>query len=192
MIPPGLLPAAWRFATSRLGLGLLAALALGLLWLRGNHYRDDRDAWQSAFTAQKAATLAAQSEAKAKAEAQVIATENRYAVLARKADHVSQDLRDLRAGADRFAAARVWPPAAEHAPGGPGAPAPGGPAPGSDRSGGDAVVLTRPEYDQFVANTLRLERVRRWGETLITAKLAMPEVEFGGNATTAPPDSAPP
>ena len=43
MIPPGLLPAAWRFATSRMGLGLIAALALGLLWLRGDHYRSDRD-----------------------------------------------------------------------------------------------------------------------------------------------------
>lgn len=52
MIPfatPSLLSGAWKFATSRLGLGLFAALALGLLWLRGNHYRDQRDdlrAWQ--------------------------------------------------------------------------------------------------------------------------------------------------
>lgn len=179
MIPPGLLPAAWRFATSRLGLGLIAALALGLLWLRGDHYRSDRDAWRSAFTAQKAATVAAQAEARAKAEAQRIATENRFANHARRADHVSQDLRDLRAGADRFATGRVWTPGASGAPGGPGAPAQGDPAPGGDRSGATAVVLTRPEYEQFVANTLRLEQVRRWGEALILDGLAIPEVQFG-------------
>lgn len=40
----------WAFARSRLGLGLFAALAMGLLWLRGSHYRNQRDdlrAWQS-------------------------------------------------------------------------------------------------------------------------------------------------
>lgn len=50
MIPiaiPSLLSGAWKFATSRLGLGLFAALALGLLWLRGSHYRDQRDTLQT-------------------------------------------------------------------------------------------------------------------------------------------------
>lgn len=42
-----------------------------------------------------------------------------------------------------------------------------------------AVVLTKPEYEAFVANTLRLERVRRWGDGLIMEKLALPEAEFG-------------
>jgi len=40
----------WAFARSRLGLGLFAALAMGLLWLRGSHYRNQRDdlrAWKA-------------------------------------------------------------------------------------------------------------------------------------------------
>lgn len=172
--------AAWRFLTSRLGLGLIVAMALGLLWLRGDHYQRDRDAWRSAYKAQQQATIAVAAEARAKAEAQRIATENRDAQLARKADHETQDIRNLRGAADRFAAdRRLRPQEAGPAPGGPGAPAQGDPAPGGDRSGATAVVLTRPEYEQFVANTLRLEQVRRWGEALILDGLAIPEVQFG-------------
>lgn len=45
----GLAFKAFDFARSRLGIGLIAALALGMMWLRGSHYRDQRDllqAWQ--------------------------------------------------------------------------------------------------------------------------------------------------
>lgn len=37
------MPIALTFLKSRLGIGLFAALALGMLWLRGSHYRDQRD-----------------------------------------------------------------------------------------------------------------------------------------------------
>lgn len=34
---------AWKFLKSRPGIGLVAALVLGLMWVRGTHYRNQRD-----------------------------------------------------------------------------------------------------------------------------------------------------
>lgn len=155
------------------------ALALACAWLRGNHYQHDRDAWKSAFTTQKSAYVAAEAAASAKAIAAKIRTENQSAELARKADHAETIVDDLRAAADRLATRRVRPAATCGAPSGAASPAPAGPSPDRDGLGADAVVLTRPEYDELVSNSLRLERVRRWGESLIAAKLAVPEMEFG-------------
>jgi hypothetical protein len=36
------------------------------------------------------------------------------------------------------------------------------------------VVLDRSVFDEFVSSTLRLEQVRRWGQSLIDAGLAQP------------------
>ncbi|CDO34765.1 hypothetical protein [Novosphingobium sp. KN65.2] len=46
-------------------------------------------------------------------------------------------------------------------------------------AGCGVVVLTRPEYEEAVANSIRLERVRQWGQSLITEGLAVPVAEFG-------------
>ncbi len=123
----------------------------------------------------------AQDEALAKAVAARNAAENQSAELARKADQDDKTIDDLRAGAARFAAARAYrlrPEAAGGPASGAAAPAESGPAPDRDGPGADAVVLTRPEYDELVSNSLRLERVRQWGESLITRGLAVPEVDF--------------
>lgn len=154
------------------------AIALALTFVWGKAGWRSADSWQLAHKAQKAAYVAAAQAATAKAIAARLRTETQYAELARKADHA--EIPDLRAAADRFAATRrVRAEATCGASSGPAATAPAGPAPDRDRAGADAVVLTRPEYDDLVSNSIRLERVRQWGETLIAAELAVPEVEFG-------------
>lgn len=169
------------------GAGLALLLACVALALRGNHYRADRDAWRAAHHAQKAAMIAAQQVAATKAETQRLATENRYAQLARRADDDEKSARtaSVRAAADRFAAARQLRPEAACRLSGP-APAAAAHriAPDRDRSGADAVddarndansrvVLTRDEYAMLEANTFRLERVRQWGQSLIDDGLAV-------------------
>lgn len=124
--------------------------------------------------------VTAQAVAVQKAEAARVATHNAYLAVARSADNEPATIERLRSAADRFADARRLRPQALCRPAG-GANAPGqdDPAPNRDGPGVDAVVLTRPEYDDFVSNSLRLERVRQWGDALINQGLAAPEVEFG-------------
>lgn len=138
----------------------------------------DREAYAAAqVEAQRLAV-----EAKAKTEAQ-------YADLARRADNAENETAGLRSAAGRFAAARSLSGACEPAAAGgassqtPAAPE-GGPAPDRDGPRAYAVVLTRPEYDQLIDNSIRLDRVRQWGESLIKADLAqadlaLPEPAFG-------------
>lgn len=158
---------------------LLVALALTFSW--GKAGWRTADSYKLAHRLQKEAYVSAEAAARDKALAQKIRTENRYAELARKADNAESELDSaLRDAAARFAAARgVRAEAPRCAAGGTSAPGQGDPAPDRDGPGADAVVLTKPEYETFVANTLRLERVRRWGETLKLEKLALPEAEFG-------------
>lgn len=168
------------------GASVLLLIALALTYSWGSAGWRTADAYKTAHRLQKEAYISAQAAARDKAIAQTIRTENRYAELARKAEHAESQLDTaLRDAAARFAAARrVRPEDAGRAPGGSAAPAQGDHAPDRDGPGADAVVLTRPEYDQFVSNSLRLERVRRWAETLIAEKLAIPEAEFGAEAAS--------
>ena len=134
--------------------------------------------------ADRAAYVEAQRLAKEQWEAKLDAEQAETARLAREADNASDQILALRSASDRFAGARglsrfCGPAAAQGLAGRSAEDAPLGSPEDRDGPGADAVVLTRPEYDEFVANTLRLERVRRWGETLIEAKRAIPEVEFG-------------
>lgn len=162
------------------GLAVVLILACAGLWMRGNYYAADRDAWKSAASAQKSAVAATQAAAKAKAIAASIATENRYAELARRADNAEATVADLRTAADRFAAARgLCSSISGDASGRAGGSSENGPSPYRDGPGADAVVLTRPEFDDFVSNSLRLERVRQWGQSLILDGLAIPEADFG-------------
>lgn len=162
------------------GASVLLLIALALTYSWGSAGWRTADAYKTAHRLQKEAYVSAQAAARDKALAQTIRTENRYAELARKADHAENQLDTLRDAAARFAASRiVRTEAAGRAPGGPAAPAQTDPSPDRDGPGADAVVLTRPEYDQFVRNSLRLERVRRWGEALTAEKLAIPEADFG-------------
>ncbi len=174
--------AAWAFLTSPLALKLLAGLLLAALWWRGSHYRDDRDRWREAFSAQKQATIATAAAARAKAVAARISTENTYAELARRADNADAEIDDLRTRARRYAdARRLRPESAGNARGGPAAAGEAGVAESGDGPGGDAglLVVTRADFDILVENTARLKRVNTWGRDMIDAGLAIPEVEFG-------------
>lgn len=171
---------------SRSSLILVAALALCIagLWLRGNHYRDARDHWRSTATQQADATRAASAAAAQRAETARLETERRYAAHARKADYETPPaVADLRTTAARYADAhRLRAEAACRLPGSSAASAEAGPAPDRDRPGADpvagygvaeTVAVPRSRYDELVENTLRLERVRAWGEGLIAEGLAV-------------------
>lgn len=168
---------------SNLVLLALVALALSAFWLRGNHYRDARDQWRTTASTQADATRAAMAAAAQRAEAARLETERRYAAHARKADHEEPPaLADLRASAARYGDAhRLRTEANCGLPGSPAASAEAGPAPDRDGPGADplaqygvaeTVAVPRSRYNELVDNTLRLERVRVWGEGLIAAGLA--------------------
>lgn len=171
--------------------GLSIALLLGCvglgLWGRAESHR--ADAWKARSELEaanhrqtKTNYRAAQVLAAAKAKAQREATERRFAHLAEEADDAKDTLDRLRDAADRFAARnslRSCGAAVGGPSGGSGAASEGGPAGDRDGSGADAVVLTRPEFDELVGNSLRLERVRQWGQSLVTEGLAIPAAEFG-------------
>lgn len=164
----------------------IVLLVVAALWWRGNHYRDARDLWRNNAKTQAEATSAASATAAQRAEAARLETERRYAAHARKADHEEQPaLADLRASAARYADAhRLRTESACGLPGSPATSAEASPAPDRDRPGADplaqygmaetvAVPLSR--YNELVDNTLRLERVRVWGEGLIADGLAIPD-----------------
>ena len=162
------------------GSTVLLALALALTLAWGKAGWRNAKSYETALTMQQAAMEAAQAAAQARAMAAKISAENESAELARKADNAEDQVSDLRAAAVRFADARgVRTEAPRCEPGAAPSPAPIDPAPDRDGPGADAVVLTKPEYDAFVANSLRLEQVRLWGESLIRADRAIPAVEFG-------------
>lgn len=164
------------------GLSLALALACAALLVRGNYWHarsakweDLASKWKSAQRAQQAAYVAAQASAAASARAARLAVEQTSRTIAERADH--EDFSTERAAVARFADARRVPVHASPVGSPTGDARAAGQAdtaPGGDRSGADAVVLGRGEFDQLVGNTLRLERVRRWGQELITADLAAP------------------
>lgn len=169
---------------SNLTLVGLLALTIAVLWLRGNHYRDARDHWRSTASQQAQATRAASAAAALRAETARLETERRYAAHARKADHEEPPaLADLRASAARYADAhRLRAEAACGFPSSPATSAEAGPAPDRDGPGADplaqyglaeTVAVPRSRYNELVDNTLRLERVRVWGEGLIADGLAV-------------------
>ncbi|MEJ5976990.1 hypothetical protein WG901_10120 [Novosphingobium sp. PS1R-30] len=157
---------------------LLVLLILAVLWGRAG-WRD-AGSWETAHNNQKAATIATQKAAEAKALAVKIQTENRYAEIAGEADRL--DLSDARARAADYAR-RMRAEVACHAPRRPAAAAQGEAPPLDNGVPADAVVLTRPEYDLFVEIALDRWRNYEWGQSLIRDGLAepMPEVALSAN-----------
>ncbi|WDF73492.1 hypothetical protein [Novosphingobium sp. KACC 22771] len=153
---------------------ILIALVAGL-WLRGNLLGADRDKWRKAAQDQQTAFTKASVEAALKAEADRIATEAKSATNARKADNViSPSVTHQRAAADRYADAhRLRPETDCRLSGQADTPPTNGAAPDRDGPGPDAVVIPRAHFDQLRDNTLRLERVRQWGESEIEAGRAV-------------------
>lgn len=115
--------------------------------------------------------IAASKQAAAQAEANRIATEAASAAHARKADHEPPPaIAAQRTAADRYADDhRLFIPPLCGATGPATTPAPADPAPDRDRSSADAVVIPRAHFDQLRDNTLRLERIRLWGEGEVEA-----------------------
>lgn len=165
----------------------LTVFLLAAFWARGNHYRDARDLWRTTARTQADATRAASAAAAIRAETARLETERRAAAHARKADHEEPPaVADLRHAADRYADAhRLRTPEASNAdcrvPSHANPPASDGPAPDRDGPRADAlaevVAIPRADFDQLRDNTLRLERVRIWGEGLIADGLAVREAD---------------
>ena len=162
------------------GLSVLLLVLLGVQTLRANHYHADRDRWHTAFDAQKAAYVAEQKAALAKAIAQKIETENRYAVIARQADAEREESNRLRSAANEYARThRVrWSPDLST---GQSAAAAQGDAParddGPDRST-DWIAISPADYGRYNQIVDRMQRVKQWADDLQSAGLAMPDPTF--------------
>lgn len=179
--------ALWQWATKKPALALCGLLAVlcAWFWHSRNEARADaaiqRAGWVAEVRLRKAdhdAYRAAQVEAERLARAQIRHTQAKYAQAAKDADHANAEIDRLQSAADRFAGMRRQGSAACRVASSPTGTGEGGPAPDRDGPGADAILLTKPEYDQFVANSLRLERVRQWGEALVKDGLAVPAVGF--------------
>lgn len=178
--------ALWGWATKNPVAALCVVLAASTVWFWHGKGKAQADAaiQRAGWVAEVKLRIGdqkryrdAQAEAERLAVAAKAKTEARYAELAKDADNAK--LETLRAASDRFAISRrrfvrpEQPATAVSTTGATAAPAESDPAPDRDGPGAETVLLTRPEYDQFVSNTLRLEAVRRWGETLVAEGLAV-------------------
>ena len=182
---PKLLKSRW------LHVGLLA-LALGFAWLRGNHYRDSRDATVAVLNATRDAVAAATVAFEEKDRAQRIAFEARNTVVLAEARRIeSEAMASGIAARDRYAAAnRVRRTAPDCGQGG-GAATTAMPCPAPlDDGPGDApdmVAVTKPDFDSLTSAALRAAINQRTATALIDAGLAvaeegaaLPEPAFGG------------
>jgi len=137
---------------------------------------DQRDKWQLA--SQKWETAHAKQVryfelAKKAGEEAAEQARTDYDQAARRADNAQYEIDKLRSAAQRYAAAaRVRDPGRNQR-----RPAETDPAKGGDGPGSDAelygVFVTRNDFDVLVENSLRLERVWRWGHELIDLKRAV-------------------
>lgn len=179
VLDPFKVPVTQILGATSIGL-LIAAAGLGLV-ARVEHERAERWQLQAGVEAKnhrqtKADYAAAQALAAEKARATRIATEQRYAALAKDADDANQDAADWRAAAHRYADAGGLPVGPRSAAGGEGGGAGTGAtvvaAPGTDGRGEAPVVLSRADFDVLTENTERLIRAHAWGEQLIDEGLA--------------------
>lgn len=177
---------------SKLILIALVMLCIAGLWLRGNHYQASRDLWRSTAKTQAEATRTAMAAAALRAETARLQTQRRYAAHARKADYEEpRSVSDLRAGADQYAVAhRLRTQADCRLPRNSDSAAQDSPAPDRDGPGpdplerygvADTIAIPRRRYDELVENTLRLAKVRIWGDGLIKDGLAVPSEDFAAS-----------
>jgi hypothetical protein len=167
----------WTFAKQHPATSLLLAMLLHSLAALAVIFAltTDRNNLRAQLASQQAEYTAAQAAAATKAEAARIKTEAASAASARKADREEKpDVAGQRLAADRYATARRVQPAAPcRASGSAATIAQAVAAPTGDGPGPDAVVIPRAHFDQLRDNTLRLERVRQWGESEIEAGRAV-------------------
>lgn len=156
------------------GVSAVLLLAVVVQTMRANYFHADRDQWRTNYRVQKKAYNAAAAAANAQQKAlyaSISARQNEKARLADESNRNAQErARSVIAGySERMRLDRVCASKAL-------APSQGQPA--QDRDGqGDAaeyVAVTRNDFEIMVANSVRLEEVRRWGESLILDGLAEP------------------
>jgi hypothetical protein len=167
----------WRGAKAHPDLAIVACLILLAAGLKLEIFvlTTERNQWRATAEKQRGDYAAAQTAAATKAEAARIATEAASAANARKADYAEpQTVVDQRLAADRYAVAHRLRAQADCRLSGPTtqSPAPVA-APDRDGPGPDAVVIPRAHFDQLRDNSLRLERVRLWGQGEIEAGRAV-------------------
>jgi len=165
-----------------IAIALLILCLILLLWGRAGYASADRfEALAKAEKANHIATKAnfrqAQESAAAMATALRQAREQKSILLAERADHDQEDTIADRAAAGRFADARRVQDGGRADPrsstGNAGAAGETDLAAHPDRPGTDSVALTRAEFDALVDNTLRLDRLHQWGQSLIDEGLAV-------------------
>lgn len=159
---------------------VLALLCVGLL-VRGNYYHADRNQWRDNYRVQKKAYNAASAAAEAQQKAlyaSISARQNDKARSADESNRIAQDrARSAVAGysermrLDRVCARQANPSSQT--------------GPAQDRDGQGAatefVAVTKNDFELMVANSVRLEEVRKWGDSLIADGLAepLPDPAFG-------------
>lgn len=159
----------WGFIKRLFGLAAKypwQAALIAALCLAGWLYMGKQDAL--ATVAKRDATIAAMIKASKEATAAQIAMNkavtDKQTDIARKADAHETDIIDRgRAYADSLPAkdyCRKADTAAESSS-----------APSRDAASDTAVILERADFDQLVANTARLVKVKAWGDDLIQAGL---------------------
>lgn len=174
---------AWgtKSATHILIVALVAATVWGWLGHRSAaKWHRVADSTEIARKADRREYRAAQVQAEAAQIAANLATEAATARKARKADYDYQAaLNDARGLAGAYAS-RMRVTAACRPARVAGAPAEDGPAPGGDGPGDgtDMVAVTREDFTTLTDNTIRLQAVHDWGQSLVKDGLAMPEVGF--------------
>lgn len=160
-----------------LQVALVASLAISCwLWNGRQEARANAAKWETAFSDQKLAYERASKEAAALAIAQVKAVESKSAQIAKDNANEERALRAelgarAAANADRMRADKYCSRLAATAP--QDNPAPVDPGPGAD-----AVILSRPDYDLMVENTIRLKAVHAWGQDALRDGLAKVPVDW--------------
>lgn len=159
-------------------LALLLALAFAFMW--GKAGWRDAASYKLAAETLKKSYVAAQAAAEAEQKAYYASISARVSDKARIADHENQIKQDrARIASDSYALRmRI------NALCVPGQTSVGAEdRPPEDRDGPGAkteyVAVTKNDFDLMVANSVRLEEVRRWGDSLIADGLAIPDTAFG-------------
>lgn len=164
---------AWRWLTADLWrLAAVIALLWGAMqWGQAKDWRQRATTAQDDLARAKASSIAAGAQA----EDNRIKTEAASATHARNTDHAEPTpITDHRAAADRWAAAnRLRPAQSCNLPSSPDKAGQDSATPHRDGPGPDAVVIPLAKYNELRDNTLRLERVRIWGEEEIEAGRAV-------------------
>lgn len=162
---------AWMIPTA----GCIALASYGW-WQhhRASQWRDQAHIEAANHQQTKAAYVAAQAEATAKAKAAREKTETRYAELAKEAHDANEKADNWRARVQRFADGggmrQQGGACVAGTTGNARASSDADLAASSDGPG--AVTLTRADFDTLTANTERLLRVHAWGQALISEGLA--------------------